>query len=78
MPIDKRFAKAYLKQNLDFLKDREADVWEPLFAIAEIAVPKRFLKNSKRSRSACRRRSQRWTWTIHRVCGSLQIFRICV
>ena len=34
-------AKAYLNQNLDFLKDREADIWEPLFAIASIAVPER-------------------------------------
>jgi 5S rRNA maturation endonuclease (ribonuclease M5) len=34
-------SKAYLKQNLDFLKDREADIWEPLFAIATVAVPER-------------------------------------
>ena len=34
-------AKAYLNQNLDFLKDREADIWEPLFAIASIAIPER-------------------------------------
>jgi hypothetical protein len=34
-------AKAYLTQNLDFLKDREADLWEPLFAIASVAVPER-------------------------------------
>jgi hypothetical protein len=34
-------AKAYLKQNLDCLKDREADIWEPLFAIASVAVPDR-------------------------------------
>jgi hypothetical protein len=34
-------AKAYLSQNLDFLKDREADIWEPLFAIASVAVPER-------------------------------------
>ncbi len=34
-------AKAYLNQNLDFLKDREADIWEPLFAIASVAVPER-------------------------------------
>jgi len=32
-------SKAYLKQNLDFLKDREADIWEPLFVIATVAVP---------------------------------------
>jgi hypothetical protein len=31
----------YLKQVVDFLQDREADIWEPLFAIASIAVPKR-------------------------------------
>jgi hypothetical protein len=36
-----KVAQAYSKQNLDFLKDREADIWEPLFAIASIAVPKR-------------------------------------
>ncbi len=33
--------KAYLKQNLEFLQDREADIWEPLFAIASVAVPER-------------------------------------
>jgi len=33
--------KAYLKQNLDFLRDREADIWEPLFTIASVAVPER-------------------------------------
>jgi len=36
-----QIAKAYLKQNLDFLRDREADIWEPLFAIASVAVPER-------------------------------------
>lgn len=36
-----QIAKAYLKQKLDFLKDREADNWEPLFAIASVAVPER-------------------------------------
>jgi hypothetical protein len=36
-----QISKAYLKQNLDFLKDREADIWEPLFAIASVAVPER-------------------------------------
>jgi len=34
-------AKAYHKQKLNFLKDREADIWEPLFAIASVAVPER-------------------------------------
>jgi Protein of unknown function (DUF3631)/CHC2 zinc finger len=34
-------AKAYAKEKLDFLADREADIWEPLFAIASIAVPDR-------------------------------------
>jgi hypothetical protein len=34
-------ARAYLSQKLDFLKDREADLWEPLFAIASVAVPER-------------------------------------
>ena len=34
-------AKAYLKQNLNFLRDREADIWEPLFTIASVAVPER-------------------------------------
>jgi hypothetical protein len=33
--------KAYLKQDLAFLKDREADIWEPLFAIASVAAPER-------------------------------------
>jgi hypothetical protein len=36
-----QISKAYLKQNLDFLKDREADIWEPLFAIASVVVPER-------------------------------------
>jgi hypothetical protein len=36
-----QITKAYLRQNLDFLKDREADIWEPLFAIASVAVPER-------------------------------------
>lgn len=36
-----KIAQAYLNQNLDFLKDREADIWEPLFAIASTAVPER-------------------------------------
>jgi hypothetical protein len=34
-------AKAYLQQKVDFLTDREADIWEPLFAIASVAVPER-------------------------------------
>jgi hypothetical protein len=40
-------AKVYSKQDLDFLRDREADIWEPLFAIAAVAVPERIeeLKN---------------------------------
>src|SRR6202040_2464162 len=33
-----QISKAYLKQNLDFLRDREADIWAPLFAIASVAV----------------------------------------
>jgi hypothetical protein len=33
--------EAYVKFDLDFLEDREADIWEPIFAIASIAVPKR-------------------------------------
>jgi uncharacterized protein DUF3631 len=37
----KNVARAYSKQNLDFLKDREADLWEPLFAVASVAVPDR-------------------------------------
>jgi 5S rRNA maturation endonuclease (ribonuclease M5) len=36
-----RIAHAYLKQELDFLRDREADIWEPLFTIASVAVPDR-------------------------------------
>ena len=36
-----QISKAYLKQNLDFLRDREADIWGPLLAIASIAVPAR-------------------------------------
>jgi hypothetical protein len=36
-----KISQAYNKQNLDFLKDREADIWEPLFAIASVAVPER-------------------------------------
>jgi hypothetical protein len=38
---EEQISRAYLKQNLDFLKDREADIWEPLFAIASVAVPER-------------------------------------
>jgi len=34
-------ADAYGKQSLEFLSDREADNWEPLFAIAAVAVPDR-------------------------------------
>jgi hypothetical protein len=37
----KQIVKTYFKQNLDFLRDREADIWEPLFAIATVAVPER-------------------------------------
>jgi len=33
--------QVYLKLDLDFLQDRESDIWEPIFAIASIAVPKR-------------------------------------
>jgi hypothetical protein len=33
--------QTYLKLDLDFLQDREADIWEPIFAIASIAVPNR-------------------------------------
>ena len=36
-----RVAESYQRQNLDFLRDREADIWEPLFAIASVAVPER-------------------------------------
>lgn len=34
-------AKSYSKQKLDFLQDREADIWDPLFAIASVACPTR-------------------------------------
>jgi hypothetical protein len=34
-------AGAYEKESLDFLDDREADNWAPLFAIAAIAIPDR-------------------------------------
>ena len=33
--------ETYVKLDLDFMEDREADIWEPIFAIASIAVPKR-------------------------------------
>jgi 5S rRNA maturation endonuclease (ribonuclease M5) len=33
--------ETYVKLDLDFLEDREADIWEPIFAIASIAVPRR-------------------------------------
>jgi hypothetical protein len=33
--------RTYLKQRIDFLQDREADIWEPLFSIASVAVPER-------------------------------------
>jgi hypothetical protein len=36
-----QIAEVYGKQELDFLQDREADIWEPLFAIASVAVPGR-------------------------------------
>jgi 5S rRNA maturation endonuclease (ribonuclease M5) len=36
-----RVAESYQRQNLKFLRDREADIWEPLFAIASVAVPDR-------------------------------------
>lgn len=36
-----QISKAYLRQNLDFLRDREADIWEPLFAVASVAVSQR-------------------------------------
>ncbi len=36
-----RVSEAYVKQDLEFLKDREADIWDPLFAIASVAVPER-------------------------------------
>jgi 5S rRNA maturation endonuclease (ribonuclease M5) len=36
-----QIAKGYNLQNLDFLQDREAELWEPLFAIASVAVPER-------------------------------------
>jgi 5S rRNA maturation endonuclease (ribonuclease M5) len=38
---EERIVKSYLKQNLDFLRDREAELWDPLFAIASVAVPER-------------------------------------
>jgi hypothetical protein len=43
----------YSKLDLDFLRDRELDIWEPLFAIASVAVPKRLegLKRIARSLS---------------------------
>src|SRR5579863_207336 len=34
-------ASAYRKQHIDFLQDREADIWDPLFAIASVAIPRR-------------------------------------
>lgn len=36
-----KIAEAYRKQKLDFLQDREADIWEPIFATASVAVPER-------------------------------------
>ncbi len=36
-----RIYQSYLTQKLDFLRDREADIWEPLFAIVSVAVPER-------------------------------------
>lgn len=36
-----QIAEAYRKQKLDFLQDREADIWEPIFAVASVAVPER-------------------------------------
>jgi len=37
----KGITDAYAKTRLDFLSDRDADIWEPLFALAEVAVPTR-------------------------------------
>jgi hypothetical protein len=37
----KQIESGYLIQPLDFLEDREADNWAPLFAIAAVAVPDR-------------------------------------
>jgi hypothetical protein len=37
----KQIESGYLNQPLDFLEDREADNWAPLFAIAAVAVPDR-------------------------------------
>jgi hypothetical protein len=36
-----RVSECYHRQSLEFLRDREADIWEPLFAIASVAVPQR-------------------------------------
>jgi hypothetical protein len=40
-PCRDQIAEAYGKQELDFLHDRDADIWEPLFAIASVAAPGR-------------------------------------
>ena len=34
-------ASTYHGQQINFVRDREADLWEPIFAIASIAVPRR-------------------------------------
>lgn len=34
-------ASAYHSQRIEFVRDREADLWEPLFAVASVAVPNR-------------------------------------
>ena len=33
--------RAYQKLHIDFFRDREADIWEPIVAIASVAIPNR-------------------------------------
>src|SRR5215469_12391143 len=48
MHNESRFPKLTPSRASIFLKDREADIWEPLFAIASVAVPER-LEELKRT-----------------------------
>lgn len=78
-------ARAYRKQHIDFLQDREADIWEPIFATASVAVPSRIeelkqtalrLSGEKRKLDTDETEGLRLLTDVRRVFDNLEVRRI--